>query len=413
MSLAELVITSVTAEGRSKSEVARDYKISRYWVQQLVKRYETEGEAAFVPRSRRPHTNPRAISLALEDQIIRLRKTLSKQGLDAGAETIRFHLATAGVERLPAVSTIWRILTRRGFVTPQPRKRPKGAGKRFCAEQPNERWQADITHWHLADGTTVEILNILDDHSRLDLVSKVRATTTGPDVLAGFRQAVARYGIPASVLTDNGAVFTGKPRRGGRVALEIELDLLGVRLHHCRPYHPQTCGKVERFHQTQKKWLTAQPPAPTIAVLQRQLDRFRGYYNTIRPHRAVGRRPPIQAYDARPKARPTKPSIPAHYRVRRDRVDNGGVITVRYDSRLRHIGLGREHARKRVLALIADRYIRVVDADTGELLRELTLDPTKDYQPLGRPPGPPPKQPATAPADGVKAGRRPPTGPRP
>ena len=149
MSLAELVIISVTVEGRSKSEVARDYKISRYWVQQLVKRYEAEGESAFEPRSRRPHTNPRAISLDLEDQIIRLRKDLSKKGLDAGAETIRFHLSTQGVEHLPAVSTIWRVLTRRGFVTPQPRKRPKGATQRFQADLPNERWQADVTHWHL------------------------------------------------------------------------------------------------------------------------------------------------------------------------------------------------------------------------------------------------------------------------
>jgi transposase InsO family protein len=391
MSLAELVITSVKVEGRSKSEVARDYKISRYWVQQLVKRHDAEGDAAFWPRSRRPHTNPRAISLELEDRIVRLRKDLSRKGLDAGAETIRAHLAAEGVLRLPATSTIWRVLTRRGFVTPQPKKRPKGAGKRFCAAQPNERWQADVTHWQLADGTGVEIHNILDDHARLDLVSKARTTTTGPDVLADFRRAFARYGIPASVLTDNGAIFTGKPRGGGRVALEIELDLLGVRFRHSRPYHPQTCGKVERFHQTQKKWLTAQPPAPTLAALQRQLDRFRRYYNTVRPHRALGRQTPQQAFDARPKATPAKPTISTHYRVRRDRVDPGGVITIRYDSQLRHIGLGREHRGKRVLALIADRYLRIVDADTGELLRELTIDPNRDYQPLGRPPGPRPK----------------------
>jgi len=380
-------------EGRSRSEVARDYQISRYWVQQLVKRYEAEGQVAFQPRSRRPHSNPRAISLDLEDRIVRLRKDLSKKGLDAGAETIRAHLQTAGTERLPSVSTIWRVLTRRGFVTPQPKKRPKGAGKRFCAEMPNERWQADTTHWQLADGTGVEILNIIDDHSRLDLLSKARATTTGTDVLASFRVAFRRYGIPASVLTDNGAIFTGKPRRGGRVALEIELDLLGVRFHHSRPYHPQTCGKVERFHQTQKKWLAAQPAAVTPADLQRQLDRFRRYYNTVRPHRAVGRRTPEQAYLARPKAQPAKPSIPVHYRVRRDKTDTSGVFTLRYDSQLRHIGLGREHARKRILALVADLYLRVVDAETGELLRELTLDPNRDYQPLGRPPGPPPKAP--------------------
>jgi transposase InsO family protein len=392
MSLAELVILSVTVEGRSKSEVARDYKISRYWVQQLVRRYDAEGQAAFAPRSRRPHTNPRAISLDLEDQIIRLRKDLSKKGLDAGAETIRSHLATQGVDRLPATSTIWRVLTRRGFVTAQPRKRPKGAGTRFQADLPNERWQADITHWRLADGTSVEIHNLLDDHSRLALRSKARPSTTGPDVLADFRTTFRRYGIPRSVLTDNGAVYTGTPRRAGRVALEIELDLLGVRLHHSRPYHPQTQGKVERFHQTLKKWLAAQPPATTIAELQRQLDRFVRYYNTIRPHRAIDRRTPVQAYNARAKAAPAKPSIPIHYRVRRDKTDPTGVFTLRYDSRLRHIGLGREHARKPILALIADRYIRVVDAETGELLRELTLDPHRDYQPLGRPPGPRPKQ---------------------
>jgi transposase InsO family protein len=333
----------------------------------------------------------------VEDRIIRLRKELSKRGLDAGADTIRVHLQRDPVRTpVPAVSTIWRILTRRGFVTPQPHKRPKSAGKRFCAAMPNERWQADITHWQLADGTEVEILNIEDDHSRLDIASDPRPTFTGDDVLAGFRKAFRRHGIPARVLTDNAAVFTGRPRHGGRVALELELDLLGVRLDHCRAYHPQTCGKVERFHQTQKKWLAAQPPATTIDQLQRQLDRFRRYYNTVRPHRAIGRRTPAEAYAARPKARPTGPRIETHYRIRRDRVDTGGVITVRYDSRLRHIGLGREHARKRVLALIADRYIRIIDPETGQLLRALTLDPSRNYQPLGHPPGPPKKtQPTT------------------
>ena len=237
----------------------------------------------------------------------------------------------------------------------------------------------------------MEILNLIDDHSRLDLLSKAKVSFTGTDVLAGFRCAFRRHGIPASVLTDNGAVFTGTPRRGGRVALEIELDLLGVRFHHSRPYHPQTCGKVERFHQTQKKWLAAPTPAATLAELQHQLDRFRRYYNTIRPHRAIDRRTPEQTYLARPKARPAKPPIPVHYRVRRDKVDTSGVITLRYDSQLRHVGLGREHHGKRVLALVADLWIRVVDADTGELLRELTLDPSRDYQPLGRPPGPRPK----------------------
>ena len=340
MSMARLVITAVTVEGRSKSEVARVYGVSRVWVQDLVRGCQREGPAAFEPRSRRPHSNPRAVDLEVEDQIVRLRKTLSKKGVDAGAETIAAHLQMAGVSPVPAVSTIWRILSRRGFVVGQPQKRPRSSWRTFCAEQPNERWQADITHWRLADGSEVEILNILDDHSRVNLAAHARRITTGRQVVDTFLTAFGRWGMPASVLTDNGAVFTGKQRGEGRVALEIQLGLAGIRLGHSRPYHPQTCGKVERFHQTQKKWLAAQPRAATVAGLQRQLDRFGRYYNTVRPHRALGRRTPAQAYADRPKAVPTGPVIPAHYRVRTDRIDAGGSVTVRHNSRLHHIGLG-------------------------------------------------------------------------
>jgi transposase InsO family protein len=267
MSLARLVITAVTVEGHTKSQVARDYSITRFWVQTLVKRYEAEGEAALEPLSRRPHSNPRSVSLEVEDRIVRLRKTLTKDGLDAGAETIAAHLANAGVAPVPAVSTIWRILKRRGFVTDQPQKRPRSSWKSFCADQPNERWQADITHWRLADGPEVEILNILDDHSRLCVASVVRLTFTGGQVWAVFLAAMRRWDRPVEVLTDNGAVFTAKQRGQGRVALEVQCGLRGIRVSHSRPYHPQTCGKVERFHQTLKKWLQAQPVAATIARL--------------------------------------------------------------------------------------------------------------------------------------------------
>jgi len=399
MSKARVIITAVVFEGRTKSEVARDYEVSRYWVQQLVQRYNAEGEAAFTPRSRRPHSSPHAVPAAVEDEIVRLRKELSRHGLDAGADTIRTHLArlTPRSEQdppqLPAVSTIWRVLVRRGFVTPQPQKRPRSSWHRFAAEQPNERWQADTTHWHLADGTAVEILNILDDHSRLALASVPRRTITGPDVVHAFQEAFLRWGIPASVLTDNGAVFTGLPRRGGRVALEIELGRLGIRFDHSRANHPQTCGKVERFQQTEKKWLAAQPPAKTIAGLQRQLTRFRRYYNEVRPHRAIGRRTPWEAYTARPKATATGPYIDPHWRVRHDKVDKAGTVTLRHNSQMHHIGVGRSFAGTRITLLVDDLHIRIIDRHTGELLRELTLDPTRDFQPRGVPPGPPKKQP--------------------
>ncbi len=161
-----------------------------------------------------------AVSAALEDNIVRLRKTLDKAGYDAGAATIAEHLAHyPNITTVPALSTIWRILSRRGFITPQPHKRPRSAWKRFCAEQPNELWQADVTHWRLADGTQVEILNILDDHSRMLIASTARPTITGPDVTDTITAALAHWGAPASVLTDNGAIFTATPRRGGRIAL--------------------------------------------------------------------------------------------------------------------------------------------------------------------------------------------------
>ena len=229
MSKAQLVITAVVLEGRSKTEVARDYEVSRYWVQQLVKRYESEGPAAYEGRSRRPHHNSQAVDGALEDKIVRLRKTLTKQGYDAGAATIAEHLARdPTVAKVPAVSTIWRILSRRGFVIPQPQKRPRSSWKRFEADLPNQCWQADVTHWQLADHTTVEILNIIDDHSRLGLASHARRVTTGPDVVDTVLAACTHWGTPAALLTDNGAIFTATPRRGRRTALQITLGEFGI-----------------------------------------------------------------------------------------------------------------------------------------------------------------------------------------
>jgi transposase InsO family protein len=200
------------------------------------------------------------------------------------------------------VSTIWRILTARGFVTPQPHKRPKSSYVRFQAAQPNERWQTDITHWPLADGTDAEILNWLDDHSRYCLASTTAAVFTALAVDRAYRAIADRQGDPAGVLTDNGPVFTGRYRGHGRVALEVTLHDRGVAFSHSRPYHPQTCGKVERFHQTLKKWLATQASAASEDQLQGQLDPFRDYYNAVRPHRALGRNTPAEAYAARPKA---------------------------------------------------------------------------------------------------------------
>jgi transposase InsO family protein len=313
----------------------------------LVQRYLAEGQAGLEPRSRRPLTSPQRTAQELEDEVVALRKDLDRDGHEAGAATIAFHLQQRHGAS-PAGSTIWRILSARGFVTPQPHKRPQSSYLRFAAEQPNERWQLDITHWTLADGTDVEILNLLDDHSRICVGSDTLRVFKARDVDDSFRKAAATHGDPASMLSDNGAVFTGRSRRGGRVVLEATLNARGISFRHSRPYHPQTCGKVERFHQTLKKWLTRQPRAQTPPQLQAQLDTFRAYYNTVRPHRTLGRHTPQQAYNARPKAVPTgTPLNDGHYRIRHDKIDPSGVFTLRHNNHLHHIGIGRRHRHPR------------------------------------------------------------------
>ena len=381
MSLARLVITAVVVEGRSQAAVARDYGVSRQWVNTLVGRYRAEGEAALMPRSRRPHSSPQQTPDPVEDLIVEIHKELEGAGHDAGAATIAFHLEQR-TGSTPAVSTIWRILSDRGCVTPQPHKRPRSSWQRFEADQPNERWQADVTHWRLADNTDAEICNQLDDHSRHCMGSDAAVVVNGPALDTALAKAVASYGFPASYLTDNGAIFNGGPRGGGMTSFQRTLAANGVRLRHSSPYHPQTCGKVERFHQTLKNWLAHQPPARTVAQLQIQLDTFRDYYNNVRPHRALGRQTPAQAYAARPKATPNGAAFtaPPHTRVRHDKIDKAGIVTLRHNSRLHHIGVGRRHAGKHVRLLIHELHVRVITED-GELLRELVLDPTRDYQP--------------------------------
>jgi transposase InsO family protein len=385
MDLAGYVINAVLVEGRKVNEVCAAHGISRSWLYELIARYRQQGEPGLAAGSKRPRSSPTKVPAAIEDEIVALRKSLAEEGLDAGPHTIQVHLLRRRRGRaraaVPSVATIWRVLSRRGFIRPEPQKRPKSSWRRFQAELPNECWQADTTHWQLVDGSEVEILNVLDDHSRLVVASQAFVTTKAADVVATFHLGAATWGYPASMLTDNGAIFTAESRNGS-CAIELELIGLGIDYKHSRPYHPQTCGKVERFHQTLKRWLTKQPAAATLSQLQAQLDGFCDYYNNVRPHRALARRTPAQAFNARTKATPRRAglTIPVHYRVRRDRIDKTGKVTLRYRSRLIHIGVGRAHAGTRVLLLVADQHVRVI-TDNGEPLRELTIDPNRNNQP--------------------------------
>lgn len=382
MDLARYVVDAVVIEGRSYREVAAAHGVSKSYVGKLVGRFHEGGYPAIAPRSRAPRRIPHRTPDLTEDEIVRLRKELTELGVDAGAQTIHYHLGRSH-EQVPSVSTIWRVLRRRGFVVPEPHKRPRSSWTRFEATLPNECWQSDVTHWRLRDATEVEIVNFIDDHSRVAIASRVLARASAPVVLEVFREAGERWGLPAALLTDNGCVYTTW-HRGGPNVMQTELLSLGIDYRHSRPYHPQTCGKVERFHQTMKTFLAKQDPAGSIGELQAQVDRFVAYYNEVRPHRAVGRRPPIAAFEARDKARPSGPKIEvgAGVRVRRDRIDKHGRVTLRHRTKLHHIGIGARHRGKRVILLVKDLDVRVVALD-GELLRHLTLDPSRDYQPQG------------------------------
>jgi transposase len=250
VSKARLIITAVVVEGRSQAEVADGYGVSGGWVSKLVARYHAEGEAAFEPRSRRSKTSPTAIDEAAVGLIVQLRDKLTSAGLDAGPDTIVWHLRQHHRVTV-SVSTVSRYLAKAGLVTPQPKKRPKSSYVRFQAALPNECWQSDFTHYRLtrSDGITgaeVEILSWLDDCSRYALSVTAHVRVTGPIVLTTFRKTIATYAIPASTLTDNSMVFTTRLSggKGGRNGFEHELRVLGVVQKNSRPNHPTTCGKV-------------------------------------------------------------------------------------------------------------------------------------------------------------------------
>lgn len=382
MSRARSIILSVVVEGRSQAETARRYQVSESWVSRLVARYRAEGDTAFEPRSRRPKTSPTATAGETVELIVKLRQRLTAQGLDAGPHTIQWHLQQHH-QLTVSVSTIRRRLVDAGLVTPEPKKRPRASYIRFAADLPNETWQTDFTHWRLADSTDVELLTWLDDHSRFAVSVTAHTPVTGDIVTDTFTRAAETHGFPASVLSDNALVYTTRfaGGRGGRNHLETLLAGLGVEQKHSRPNHPTTCGKVERFQQTLKQWLRAQPPADTLDQLQAQLDTFTNEYNHRRPHRSLNRTTPAVAYHRLPKTGPQGSTAGPHHRIRHDTIDTTGKVSLRRAGRLHHIGIGRTHTGTPVILLIDDLDIRVINTTTGELLRHLTLNPQADYQP--------------------------------
>ena len=353
------------------------FGVSRAWIYKLLTRYKEGGLEALEPKSRRPKSNPRALDDELRGEIIRLRGELISKGLDAGAASIAWHLSQSEFH-VPALSTIWKILKAAGLVTPQPKKRPKAYIIRFEAVQPNETWQSDFTHWRLADGSDVEIINWLDDHSRLLLYCSAYQAITGKIVVDSFNECRSTYGTPFSTLTDNGNVYTSRFVKG-KNAFEYLLSELDIVQKNGSPGHPETQGKIERFHQTLKKWLAEQERAKDLKELQQQLDEFRMIYNTKRPHKALAMKTPQFTYEATVKATPKEAKDKEHHRVRHDSVDQFGKLTLRRAGKMHHLGVGIDHHFKKVFVIVDHYKVSVVEKKTGEVLSQHQIEPTRTY----------------------------------
>jgi transposase InsO family protein len=375
---------AVASEEVNVARFCREYGISRQSFYLWRRRYQAGGLDGLQARSRAPRSSPQRIGSEVEEAIVGLRKELTELGVDAGPATIEWHLRRRGLGPVPSAATIWRVLVRRGFVEPQPAKRPKSSYRRFEAAAPNQLWQADCTEWVIATGV-VKILSFLDDHSRLALRVKALTEATSQATWAAFSEASQTWGVPLGQLTDNGTNFSGR-LRGFEVYFERQLRAIGVVPKTSRPYHPQTCGKVERFQQTLKKWLRRQPLAADLAGLQAQLDAFVAYYNHQRPHRALGRITPAQRWAASPPAINLGTALPSPARAVTAMVTPNGIVRAgRY-----WIAIGSQWRDRQAWVHHDDTHAAIfID---HQLVRALTLDPSRRYQPSGLPRGRRPSQ---------------------
>jgi transposase-like protein len=363
----------------SVSRVCRELGISRDTYYEAKKRFDAEGVTGLLPRSRRPHSSPRQTPTEVEDVIVRARKELEDEGWDNGARSIAYRLQRQGVTA-PAFSTIHAVLRRRGLVVDQPRKRPRSATRRFEFPARNSCWQMDGTEWKLADGSKAVIISVVDDHTRRSLGHHAARGETGAAVWACFLNAVNKYGLPARVLTDNGTSFNAR-RRGWEVDFTRNLTALGVTPISSGNHHPQTCGKGERLHLTLKRWLTKQDRARSIADLQAQLVVFDRLYDD-RPNQSLGGLTPAERWALAAESSHRHVAATDRTTITMVTVDGRGsaCIGARYQ-----VHIGRRWKGVTVTAITQGLLVGIFAGNV--LIRELTLDPTRRYQPSGQPSG--------------------------
>lgn len=367
-------------------QVCADLGISRDTYYRYRRRFRATGWTGLLPVSSQPGTSPTRTSPEVSALIVAMRAQLIEQGWDAGARSIHTRLTRDGVQGLPTPRTVHRVLARAGVVEEQPAKRPRSSFKRFENPRPNGCWQIDGTGWHLAGGALVSILRIIDDHSRMILASRAAPGETTYEAWACVETAIERHGIPVMFLSDGGVAFTQR-RRGPKAGLsdfEARLRALGINPVVSSPHHPQTCGKKERDWQPLKRWLSAQPPAHTLAELQQLLDAYDVLFNTERPHQALNGETPAERYTASDKATPPTDPLPSPCQVTQPTVASGGKIELGNGYRL---CIGREWTGVKLTVVRDD--LDVVILNGSQIITRHHIDPNRKFQTSGRPRGRP------------------------
>lgn len=356
------IVLAPTVLSISVTDACRRFGVSRQQFYEWHRRWESDGIEGLRDRSRRPKSSPLRISCTLEEEICRLRADHS----DWGPRRIRAELMRQGVNP-PAKSTVQRTLERNGLISPRPRKRR--VSTRFERPSPNDLWQIDAMDMRLKDGTELHVINLLDDHARFLLASRASLVLDGTAAWDCFSIAMNDHGVPKEVLSDNGRYFSGE--RWQQVSdFERKLWALGVRTIPATPSHPQTLGKLERMHRTQRAWLGRQRPATTLAGMQRRLDGFRWHYNHERPHQGIDDNIPGERYLATP---PATPDRTVQFRSVRRTAGHDGVV--RYAGW--RINLASEWARATVEVVDCGDKVRIVYGD--ELITSFSTDESKGY----------------------------------
>jgi transposase InsO family protein len=324
-------VLAVIANGRTVGEVASEWGVCRQTMHRWLARYENDGLEGLGNRSCRPVHCPHQTPPEVEAVVLEMRRAHAYWG----ARRIAFELARKGVEPAPSESAVYRCLVRAAVIDPISRRRRRETWKRWERGSAMELWQLDLVHgFLLADGTHAKALTGVDDHSRFCVSAKLMARERTQAVCDGFSSALRAYGVPAQVLTDNGKVFTG---RFAQPPVEVLFDRIcrenGVDHILTQPRSPTTTGKIERFHRTLRIEFDTRQVFRNLKTAQEALDEWVTYYNSQRPHQALGDATPqsrFQDRDDPPRdPLPTRPERNGEQWVCR-RVASNGIVSVGY-----------------------------------------------------------------------------------